>query len=148
VFRWLRLTLEEILCVVLNIQRDVKQLLRWIALKEIDFAQVGGCMNNSIVRGTPGTFIAVLTPANGAQAPGTVPQWGADDPSVVLTPTVDGLTCTVQAPVGSTVTTFNLSIRAVSSDPTIGTVSNTHPITVTEPVAPPLTAIDFTQTAG
>lgn len=108
-------------------------------------------MNFSIVRGAAGTFTAHLTPANGAQAAGTFPKWSANDPSVGLSPSADGLTCDVLAPVGSTVTGFTLSISAVSSDSTVGTVSNSHSITVTEPAPPPpapLTAIDFVQTAG
>lgn len=104
-------------------------------------------MNFSIVRGAAGTFTAQLTPPNGAQAAGTVPQWSANDPSVVLSPSADGTTCDVTAPAGSTVTGFTLSLSAVSSDPAVGTVSNSHSITVTEPV-PALTAIDFVQTAG
>lgn len=127
---------------------DVKRLLRWIALKKIDFIQAGGCMDFSIVRGAAGTFTAQLTPPNGAQAPGTVPQWSANDSSIVLSPSADGLSCDVTAPVGSTVTGFTLSISAQSSDPAVGTVSNSHSITVTEPAPPPLTAIDFVQTAG
>lgn len=141
--------LDEIWDVVNCIHADVIRILKWIALKKIDFVQVGGCcMNNSIVRGTAGSFAAVLTPANGAQAAGTVPQWSADDASIVLSPSADGLACGVEAPAGSTVTTFNLKITAVSSDPAVGTVSNSHPISVTEPPPPALQAIDFTQTAG
>jgi hypothetical protein len=140
-------------CELLNcIHRDLIRILKWIALKEIDFVQVGGSMN--IVRGTGGTFTAVLTPTNGAQAAGTTPQWGADDPSIVLTPSADGLSCQANAPTGSTVTSFNLSVKATSSDPTVGAagvVSATHPVTVSEPTPPPPTAlqsIDFVQTAG
>ena len=130
------------------IHRDVIRILKWIALKKIDFIQAGGGMNFSIVRGTAGSFKAVLTPDNGAMAAGTVPSWAADDGSVQVGPAADGLSANIVAPLGSTVTTFNLQIKATSSDPSIGDVANTHAITVTEPVAAPLTAIDFVQTAG
>lgn len=134
------------------IHEDLKRILRWIALKKIDFIQLGGCdMNFSIVAGTKGSFSAVLTPAGGAQAAGTVPQWSASDPSVTLTPSADGLTCDVAVPLSDTAANFDLEISAVSSDPTIGTVKAQHLITVTQPTPPPptaLTGIDFVQTAG
>ena len=112
-------------------------------------------MNFSLVRGTAGTFTAVLNPPNGAQAAGTFPKWDAGgDASIVLNPSADGLSCDVTAPAGSTSTTFNLNITAQSSDPTVGTagvVTAQHAITVTEPVPPPptpLQSIDFVQSAG
>ncbi len=108
-------------------------------------------MNFSIVRGAAGTFTAQFTPPNGAQASGTSPKWSANDASLVLAPSADGTSCEVTAPVGSTVTGFTLSLSATSSDPTVGAtgvVTNSHSITVTEPTPPPLTAIDFVQTAG
>lgn len=141
---------EDVKC----IHRDVVRLLKWIALKEIEIVQVGGGMNFSIVRGAAGTFNAVLTPANGAQAAGSFPAWAADDPSIVLVPSADGLSCEVTAPAGGTLTTFNLSVKATSSDPSVGTtgvVSASHAITVTEPAPPPppaLQSIDFVQSAG
>lgn len=138
---------EEIKC----IHKDLLRILRWIALKEIDFVQVGGGMNFSIVRGAGGTFTAVLTPSNGAQAAGSTPSWAASDPSVVVTPSADGLSAVVNAPAGSTVTGFDLSFKATSSDPNVGVLSATHTISVTEPTPPPpppLTAVDFVQSAG
>jgi hypothetical protein len=147
-----RLTkIEEILeC----LHEDVKRMLRWIALKKIDFIQVGGSMNFSIVRGAAGTFTAVLTPANGTQAPSTLPAWAADDTTIVLNPSADGLSCEVTAPLGGTVTAFHLSIKATSSDPSVGVsgvVNANHAITITEPTPPPptpLQSIDFVQSAG
>ena len=70
------------------LHRDVQRLLRILSLHRVDFIQLGGCMPTdfSIVAGTNGTFAAVLTPANGAQAVGTVPQWSASDSSVIVTP--------------------------------------------------------------
>lgn len=134
------------------IHEDLKRILRWIALKKIDFIQLGGCdMNFSIVAGTKGSFAAVLTPASGAQAPGTVPQWSASDPSVTLTPSADGLTCDADVPLSDAAASFDLKVSAVSSDPAVGTVSATHTITVTQPTPPPPTAlqsIEFVQTAG
>lgn|GEM_PF-2144543 len=144
IWRKLEQVWQEILC----IHRDIKRLLQWIALKEIDFVQFGGSMNFSIVRGAAGTFTAVLNPVNGAQAAGTVPQWTASDSSVVLNPSADGLSCDATAPAGSTFTTFDLNLKATSSDPAVGVVSVTHTIAVTEPVAPPLQSIDFAQTGG
>lgn len=151
----IRRTLEKILEIVEEILRivrcthlDVIKILKWIALKEIDFVQVGGGMNFSIVRGAAGTFNAVLTPPNGGMASGTVPAWSASDATIVLAPAADGLSCLATAPLGGTLTTFNLSISAQSSDPTVGTVTNSHAIAVTEPAPPALTAIDFVQTAG
>lgn len=143
------------------IHEDVKRLLRWIALKKISFFQIGkkccccgGCvMDFSIVAGATGSFQAVKTPANGTEAPGDIPQWHSSDPSVVLTPSADGLTCDAAVPAGFTAASFNLSISAVSSDSTQGdngTVGSTHVITVTPATPPtqPLTGIDFVQTAG
>lgn len=106
--------------------------------------------NFSIVAGTSGNFSAVLTPSNGAQAPGTVPQWTSSDSSVALVPSADGLTCDVTVPAGFPAASFDLSISAVSSDSSVGTVTNKHTIAVTQPIPPPpspLTAIDFVQTA-
>jgi len=108
-------------------------------------------MNFSLVRGAKGTVTAVLTPTNGAQAAGTVPQWGADDPTIQLAPSADGLSCDVTAPLGGTITTFSLSFKATSSDPTVGTsgvVSATHQFAITEPAAPALQSVDFVQSAG
>ena len=108
-------------------------------------------MNFSIVAGTTGSFAAVLTPAGGAQAAGTFPQWSASDPNVALNPSADGLTCDVAVPLSDTAASFDLKVSAVSSDPAVGTVSATHTITVTQPTPPPpvaLQSIDFTQTAG
>lgn len=107
-------------------------------------------MDFSIVRGSDGTFIAQFTPTNGSQAPGTHPVWTASDASVVLTPSSDGTSCVANAPLGSTLTTFDLAISAISSDATVGTVTNTHTITVTEPTPPPpaLQSIDFAQISG
>jgi hypothetical protein len=130
------------------IHEDVKRLLRWIALRKIHIKQIGGHgMNFSIVAGTTGSFAAVLSPPNGAQAPGTVPQWSASDPSVTLNPSTDGLTCDASVPLSDTAASFDLKVSAVSSDPAVGTVSSTHTITVTQPTVA-LQAIDFTQTAG
>ena len=104
----------------------------------------------SIVAGTSGSFNAVLTPTNGAQAVGTVPQWSASDSSVILTPSPDGLTCEVAVPVSATAASFDLQITAVSADANVGTVKAAHTITIVQPTPPPppaLTAIDFAQTA-
>ena len=106
--------------------------------------------NFSIVAGTSGSFAALLTPPGGGQAPATVPQWTSSDASVALVPAADGLSCDAAVPAGFTSTTFDLSISAVSSDSSVGTVTNKHTITVTQPTPPPpapLTAIDFAQTA-
>lgn len=140
--------LSEILAELKCIHRDVIKILRLIALKEIDFVQVGGGMNFSIVRGAVGTFTAVLNPASGGQAAGTVPKWAADDTTIVLAPSADGLSCDVTAPTGGTVTTFNLTLTATSSDSAVGDVSASHGISVTEPPPPPLQSIDFVQSAG
>jgi hypothetical protein len=142
----MRDVMRELRC----IHWDVIRILRWISLKKIDFVQTGGCkMNFSIVAGTTGSFAAVFTPDNGAQAPGTVPQWTASDPAITLTPSADGTTCDVAVPAAQT-NAFDLDLSAVSSDPSVGTVAAKHTIAVTQPVPPPapLTAIDFAQTAG
>jgi hypothetical protein len=101
----------------------------------------------SIVAGTNGTFAALLTPANGAQAAGTVPQWSASDTSIIVTPSTDGLTCEAAVPVGATAASFDLQITAVSADASVGTVKAAHTITIVQPPPPALTAIDFAQTA-
>lgn len=146
-FSWVCKKLEEIWLEVVCIHHDVIKILKWIALKKIDFVQLGGCtMNYSIVAGTTGSFAAVLNPANGAQAPGTVPQWSASDPAITLTPSADGTTCDVAVPAAQT-NAFDIDLSAVSSDPSVGTVTAKHTIAVTQPVAP-LQSIDFVQTAG
>jgi hypothetical protein len=101
----------------------------------------------SIVAGTTGTFNSVLTPPNGAQAVGTVPQWTSNDASVTLTPSTDGLSCVAAVPVTDTAASFDLEITAVSADASVGTVKAAHTITIVQPPPPALTAIDFAQTA-
>ena len=104
----------------------------------------------SIVAGTNGTFAAVLTPPNGALAVGEVPKWTANDTSIIVTPSADGLTCEAAVPVGATAASFDLEITAVSADASVGTVKAAHTITIVQPPPPPppaLTAIDFVQTA-
>lgn len=132
------------------IHRDVIRILKWIALKEIDFVQVGGTMNYSQEAGTTATFQTVLTPSNGAQAAGTKPQWTVSDTTVQLVPSGDGLTCDAILPLPYLAASYDLNVTAVSSDPSIGTVAKTHTVTVTQPVPPPtaLQAIDFVQTGG
>ena len=132
------------------IHNDIIRILKWIALKEIDFVQVGGGMNYSQVAGTTASFQSVLTPADGAQAAGTKPQWTASDTTVQLVPSADGLSCDAILPLPYLAASYDLTESAVSSDPAIGTLTVTHTITVTQPVPPPpaLTAIDFVQTAG
>jgi len=134
------------------IHNDLIRILKWIALKKIDFVQIGGCnMNFNLVKGTAGTFKAVLSPADGAQAAGSTPQWTSSNASALLAASTDGLSVDVLFPVGdTTVTSFDLSLSAVSSDPAVGTVSATHTISLSEPTPPPtaLQAVDFVQTAG
>ena len=116
-------------------------------LRKINFKQVGAKKmptDFSIVAGTTGSFSAVLTPPNGAQAAGTTPQWSSSDASVALSPSPDGLTLQAAVPATFTGPTFDLTISAQSADPAVGTVTKTHTITVTPA---PLTAVDFAQTA-
>ena len=134
------------------VHEDVKRILRLLALKRINFIQLGGrhMPISGITAGKSGTFAAILTPPNGAQAPGSAPAWKASDPSVMLVPSADGLSCEAAVPLGFTAASFDLAISAVSSDAAIGTVGQTHTIPVTQPPPPPppaLTAIDFDQTA-
>ena len=138
---------RELRCIHL----DLIKVLKWIALKEIDFVQVGGNMNFSQVAGTTATFKAKLTPADGAFAAGEKPQWSTNDATIAVAPTADGMDVDITVPLPYLAPSFNLTVSGVSSDPTIGTVTNTHTITVTQPTPPPpnpLTAIDFEQTAG
>lgn len=134
--------------------QDLIRVLKWIALKEIDFVQVEGGMNFSVVAGASASFEGIFTPANGAQKAGTVPQWAASDPNIVLSPSADGTSCQVQTSPGTTDTSFVLTMSATSSDPTQGTngvLSVSHTIAVTQPPPPPppaLTGVDFQQTAG
>ncbi len=116
-------------------------------LRKIDFKPAGGHMPTdfSIVAGSSGSFSAILTPPNGAQAPNSVPQWAASDPSVALSPSGDGLKCDAAVPAGFTAPTFDLNLQAQSSDPAIATVRAVHTITVSQPAPGPLTAIDFAQ---
>ena len=116
------------------LHRDVQRLLRILSLHHIDFTQSGGNMPTdfSIVAGTNGTFAAVLTPANGAQAAGTVPQWSASDASVTLTPSADGLNCVAAVPATDTAASFDLQITAVSADASVGTVKAAHTITIVQ----------------
>ncbi len=118
-------------------------------LRKIDYKPAGGHMPTdfSIVAGSTGSFSAVLTPPNGAQAPNSVPQWAASDPSISLSPSGDGLKCDAAVPAGFTAPTFDLNLQALSSDANIGTVRVSHTITVNQPAPGPLTAIDFAQTA-
>lgn len=141
---------QELHCV----HEDVKRILRIFALKKIDFVQLGGPdMNFSVQAGQIARFQSILTPVNGTQAPGTHPVWTASDPSVVLSPAPDGSFVDATVPLGSTLTTFNLSISATSSDPTVGAagvVTAAHDIAVTQPPPPPpaLQSIDFSQISG
>jgi hypothetical protein len=117
-------------------------------LTEIDFIQVEGDdmpTNFTIVAGTSGHFVAVLTPPNGSM--NGVPQWASSDPAVVLTPAANGLSCDAAVPATDTGTTFTLTLTAVSSDPTITVAPAVHAITIVQPLPPPtpLTAIDFAQ---
>ena len=107
-------------------------------------------MDYSQVAGTTASFKSVLTPDNGAQAEGTKPQWTSSDTTVQLVPSADGLTCDAVLPLPYLAASYDLTENATSSDPSIGVVTKTHTITVTQPVPlpPPLTAIDFVQTAG
>jgi len=139
-----------------KLEKEVKEIERVVKrkkpLRKIGFIQTGGCMATdfSIVAGQSGFFSAVLTPSNGAQAPGTVPQWSASDPSVVLVPSPDGLNCEAQVPAGFTAASFDLQNSAQSSDSSIGTVTGKHTISVSQPPPPPpppLTGIDFVQTS-
>lgn len=120
-------------------------------LRKIDFIPVGGHMaphtDFSIDAGSTGSFSVVLTPPNGTQAPNSVPQWAASDPSVVLSPSGDGLKCDAAVPAGFTAPTFDLNLQAQSSDPNVNTVRAVHTITVNQPAPGPLTAIDFVQSA-
>ena len=140
--------LREIWDVVACTHRDVIKLLKWIALKKIDFVQLHGDIfmptNFTIVAGTKGSFGALLTPPNGATS--GVPAWSASDASVTLTPSADGLSCDADVPVGNTAP-FDLTLSATSSDSTVGTVSKAHTISVLPPPPPPLQSVDFQQTA-
>jgi hypothetical protein len=134
------------------VHEDVKRILRLLALKRINFIQLGGrhMPISGITAGKNGTFVAILTPPNGAEAPGSVPAWKASDSAVILVPSADGLSCEAAVPVGFTAASFDLEISAVSSDAAIGSLSQTHTIPVTQPPPPPppaLTTIDFDQTA-
>lgn len=142
----LRQEIAQIRRIVECTHNDVIKILKLLALKEIDFVQLGGSMNNQIQAGQTGQFSAVLTPTNGAMASGTFPKWAASDPAISLTPAADGLSCAVVVPPTQTAN-FDLSISAVSSDATVGTVTASHLITVTQPVPPALKSIDFVQTA-
>lgn len=108
-------------------------------------------MNFSIVAGTTGTFTAVLTPSNGTFV--GVPAWTCSDPSVVFTPSTDGLSATAAVPAANTAS-FDVSISAQSTDSTQGTnglltASHTIAVTAAPPPPPPaLTGIDFVQSAG
>jgi hypothetical protein len=138
---------REVAC----IHDDVQYLIRIASFRKIDFVPLGRHhMDFSIQAGSSGVFQAQLTPANGAQAPGSVPQWVASDPTVTLTPSTDGLSCKADVPASDSAASFDLKLTAVSADATIGTVSATHTIVVTQPGPPPptnLQSIDFVQTS-
>lgn len=148
---WIVRILKDIREAVHETRADVKRVLRILALKRIDFFQVEGIeMITGIVAGTSGTFVAILTPSNGAQAAGSVPQWSSSEAAVSLSPAADGLSVVAAVPSDFAGTSFDLTISAASSDPAVGTVSNVHTIPVTPappPPPPPLTAIDFDQAA-
>jgi hypothetical protein len=131
--------------------RDIIRLLKWIALKEIDFVQVGGTMNYSMQAGTSAEFDGQFIPTDGS-TDGSTPQWGASDGTVELAPSTDGKKCVATLPLPYLAASFDLTFKAVSSDPTIGPVTKTHTITVTQPPPPPppnpLTAVDFVQVSG
>jgi uncharacterized protein YjdB len=132
---------------ILNeILQGVNQILRLLALRKIDFIQVGGYMptNFSIQPGQTGSFSAVKTPSNGGS---TTPGWSSSDASITLTPSADGLTCEAAVPTGYAAQSFDLTIAAVSTDSSIGLLKATHTITVNPPPPPALTALDFVQTA-
>jgi len=132
-----------------EIEQAVKKPKKKV-LRKIDYKPVGEKKmptNFSIDAGSSGSFSAILTPPNGAQAPGTVPQWSATDSAVLLSPSADGLTCSAAVPTGFAPASFDLGILAQSADPNVGNVTKKHTITVNQPAAPPLTDIDFAQTA-
>jgi hypothetical protein len=128
-----------------HIRNDIKKILRWIALKDIDFIQDGGCMPTdfSVIVGTTGSFAAVLNPPNGTMS--GVPLWSASDASVVLSPAADGLSCVAGIPAGFTAASFTLTLTAISSDTSIGTLTASHNIRADQPTPPALSAIDFIQ---
>jgi hypothetical protein len=145
---WFVRILKEIRREVHCIHEDVQRILRLLALRRIDFIQSEGSeMITGIVAGSTGSFVALLRPSNGAQAPGTVPAWTSSDASVSLAPSADGLSVVASVPTGFTAASFDLTLTAVSSDAVIGTLTATHTIPVTQPPPPPLSAIDFDQTA-
>ncbi len=102
----------------------------------------------SMVAGTPAQLSSVLTPPNGTYL--DKPVWASDNAGAVLTPTADGLNCQVDVAPGQAFSTFNVSLSVASTDPSVGTVSVSHTITVSQPTPPPppaLTGIDFVQTS-
>jgi hypothetical protein len=77
-------------------------------------------MINGVQVGGQGTF--KFTP-NGALSPTVPPKWSTGDPSVLLTPSADGLTCVAQVGPGETLPSFGLAVLATASD---GSTFNTN----------------------
>jgi hypothetical protein len=101
------------------------------------------CMITGIQAGQSGTFQETPVPSNGALQAGSVPTWTTDNPDVTLTPSADGTTVVAAVAAATTTNTFNLTVSGVSSDPTIGNISDTVAVPILPVVVPPVPATGF-----
>jgi hypothetical protein len=63
--------------------------------------------------GGTGTFTLSPFDQNGnpiQQPSGQVPQWSVDDSTLTVTPSTDGLTCSITVPAGDTSPSFNITV--------------------------------------
>jgi hypothetical protein len=88
-------------------------------------------MNPGIVKGATGTFSATPIPPDGVIQ--GVPTWASDDTLVILTPSADGLSVTVDVHAADPATSLNLTVSGLSANGTA--ISGTLNVPLANPVA-------------
>lgn len=113
------------------------------AATHVTIRQHGGIdMITGIVNGGSGKFQATF---NGALQPGSVPSWSVSDPSVVIAPSADGLTCDAAVPGGAPIEAFTIAVAGLSSNGTSVATSATVPVLAPPPI--PATSVVIDQIA-
>lgn len=117
--------------------------MRPSAATHVTIRQHGGInMITGVLNGGSGKFQATF---NGALQPGSVPSWSVSDPSVVIAPSADGLTCDAAVPAGAPIEAFALSVTGISSNGSGVTTSVAVPVLAPPPI--PATSVVIDQIA-
>lgn len=130
--------------------REIASLLRLfvvgIPTKGLRITQLIGGKDMSVTGvplGGSGTFRVSPVPSNGQLS--SVPQWTTGDASVTLAPAADGLTCVATVASTETLTSFGLTVSAVSSDGAQLSQTTSVPVLAATPV--PATGLQIDQIA-